>query len=144
MPDFTRAPREVRDLADWLRDHGYEPQHDAPGGEFNQFVVLGNANVRVAIRADRGDWDVTLSIDEGRRYWQIDQLEAYLEGCPWVGDPSSDLHKASFVKTRVAELEQRVHDDPEAYATLLRIGDEWMSWRFGIPIPDGGFPRGLE
>ncbi len=142
MPDFLRAPRALTELYRWLAENQFTVLKDVPGGAFNQYVVMGRETVHLAIRADRGDWDLTVSFDAGETFWQVDQLEAYLAGQPWIGEPLSDDHRAEFVRSRLNDLEARWHADPHARDDLHRLGDEWMSWRFGIPIPDGGFPRG--
>lgn len=141
MADFADAPRALGALRQWLTENHFAVLKDVPGGAFNQYLVVGKEAVRVAIRADRGDWDLTVSLDGGNTFWQVDQLEAYLDSHPWLGAPSSDEHKTEFVRSRLDELQTRWREDRNACAELYRLGDEWMSWRFGIPIPDGGFPR---
>ena len=140
MADLSTAPHAFRELYEWLLDRGFTVLQDRPGGRLNQYSILGQDPVRVTVRGDRGDWDVTVSVDAGRTLWQVDLLEAYLDSHPWIGEPSSEEHQAEFVRTRLDELRGRLEQDPGACAELYRIADEWMSWRFGIPIPDGGFP----
>lgn len=144
MADFVKAPRALTELYEWLVENGFTVLKDIPGGAFNQYVVMEKENVQLAIRADRGDWDLTVSLDAGGTFWQVDQLEAYLVDQPWVGEPASDEYRAAFVRSRLDDLEARWHADSDACGVLYRLGDEWMSWRFGIPIPDGGFPRGKQ
>jgi hypothetical protein len=140
VADLTNAPRPLAELYEWLVENSYTVLNDAPGGAFNQYVVLRHGASQIAFRGDRGDWDLTVSLDAGRTFWQIDQLEAFLDGHPWIGDPSSDEQRADFVRSRLRDLRDRLEQDPNACEELYRLGDEWMSWRLGIPIPNGGFP----
>jgi glutathione S-transferase len=113
---------------------------DRPGGRLNQYSLLGHDPVQIPVRGDRGEWDVSVSVDAGRTFWQVDLPEAYLDGHPWIGEPSSEEHQADFVRSRLDHLRERLGQDPGACAELYRLADEWMSRRFRIPIPDGGFP----
>lgn len=140
MTDLTAAPAPLRSLYEWLHDNGFTTVEDVPGGTLHQLVVVARSDVLVSIRADRGDWDLTVSLDAGRTFWQVDQLEAYLNGTPWIGEPSSNEHRANFIRARLDELRTRWREGGDVCEELYRLGDEWMSWRFGLPIPDGGFP----
>jgi hypothetical protein len=140
VADLANAPPAFAQLHAWLVEHHFSVLEDVPGDRFNQYVVVGKGVVRIALRGDRGDWDLTASLDGGRTFWQIDQLEAYLDGHPWIGKASSAGHRAEFVRRRLGDLQERWEQSPDACTELYRMGDEWMSWRFGLPIPDGGFP----
>lgn len=142
MPDLLDAPRALIELYAWPVENQVTVLKDVPGGTFNQYVVMDKESVHLAIRADRGDWDLTMSLDSGDTFWQVDQLETYLDGRPWIGEPASNEHRAEFVRPRLDELEARWRAELGARDELSRLGDEWMSWRFGIPIPDGEFLRG--
>ena len=140
MPDLTSAPQAFKELYEWLLKRGFEVLRDVPGDRYNQYALLGHDPVRITVRGDRGEWDVTVSVDAGRTSWDVDQLEAYLDGHPTIGEPSSEEHQAEFVRSRLDQLRERLAEDPGACAELNRLGDEWMSRRFGISVPDGGFP----
>jgi hypothetical protein len=140
VADLSTAPHAFRELYEWLLDRGFKVLQDRPGGRLNQYSVLGQGLVQITVRADRGDWDVTASVDAGWTFWQVDLLEAYLDSHAIIHELSSEEHQAEFVRTRLDELRGRLEQDPDACAELYRLGDDWVSWRLGIPIPDGGFP----
>jgi hypothetical protein len=140
VTDLSTAPAAFRELCGWLRRTGFEVLRDVPGDEFNQYAVLHQGLVQVSLRATRGEWDLTVSLDAGRTFWQVDHLEAYLDRHAVIHEPSSDDHQADFVRTRLADLRERLEQDADGCTELYRLGDDWVSWRLGIPIPDGGFP----
>ena len=136
--DLSEAPPVLGRLENWLAEQGFSLLHHVGSDPSNQYAVFGRGAAQVAIRATRGEWDITASLDQGQNFWRVEQLEAYLERHQWRGEQDLEW-QVHFLQERLVDVLSRFEVDPEACSELYAIGDDWMSWRLKIPIPKGGF-----
>lgn len=135
--DVSDLPPPVAALRDGLVAAGFAVISDVRGSMGGADIVLsgsvagwsGDVPAHVNLNADRGRWSVSLRFGAMSRWITAAAWRSYLDGTPMRLEELEE--QASFVGDRLREMADAYGTDPDAEATLVRIGREFMRRRLG-------------
>ena len=133
--DLTHAPTAIHKLVEWLETNGFSIVRSQQDGPYHQYALFSSGDMRVEVRATRGDWDIGIGLASMSRIYHPDEWEAWFGRFALAGDGSDLDHQVDYIENQWLGAVSRARIDESAEDEIRAIDQDYVWRRFGIRPP---------